>query len=305
MVSKARASFIVGIEALRASIDTPLVTGGDTVGAFLRRGLTIVSYNLLEAFIAERLAEVANYVNSGLGHFSDLPDRLKRAATQELLRVANAQLQWSTEDLASLVDYTTSLGECLAASSGSLRLSPLMWQWSGSNMSAADFYRTLRLFHVNDPWTTVRELAARVGLPMPDPQTTLASLSRERNKCAHQSSYSVSNLFIRAVPNQLLTLALGADMGISVAAHRIYQADPSFYGDDRWFFSGRVGFRFVQERKGNWAEVLEGKSRATRVSGDRTNAVRAALAAAHGKSQIVVAQDAARRPLDWAYPEFP
>src|SRR4051812_32601475 len=83
--SKARESFLDGLDALRQSIDTPLVTGADTVGSFLRRGLTVVSYNLLEAFMTERLEETAAYINGGLSHFADLPDRIKKAATQELL----------------------------------------------------------------------------------------------------------------------------------------------------------------------------------------------------------------------------
>lgn len=305
MPSKARESFLAGIQALRKSIDTDLVSGNDTVGSFLRRGLTIVSYNLLEAFIAERLNEVAIHVNSGLGHFSDLPDRMKRAATQELLRVANSQLQWSNDDLNSVIDYTASVGECLAASSGPLRLSPLMWQWTGSNMSTEDFQRTMRLFHVREPWETLKQLTARLGNLLPDPKATLSGLARERNKCAHQSSYSVSNLFIRAIPNQVLSLGLGADMSISVSANRIHLADSSFYNDEKWFHPGRVSFRFVNQRKGGWAEMVEGRPTAARVNRDRDAAVRAALHAARGKLQIVVVQDTARQTLDWAYPEFP
>ncbi|NJC11908.1 hypothetical protein F4558_001734 [Micromonospora profundi] len=304
MTSKARESFLTGIEALRTSIDTPLVSGGDTVGSFLRRGLTIVAYNLLEAFMVERLEETATHVNAGIGHFSDLPERLKKAATQDLLKVANAQLQWSTDDLSSLVSYTRELGECLAASSGALRLSPLMWQWSGSNMSADDYHKTLRLFHVKDPWDTIKHLAGRIGVSMPDARATMVALSRERNNCAHRSSYSVSNLFIRAIPNQILTLGLGADMSVSVAAHQIRQADPQFHNDEKWFHPGRITFRFVQQRSGTWAEVVEGRTRAVRLTSDQNAAIRAALGAAYGKSQLVVVQDGARRILDWAYPEF-
>jgi len=305
VASKARESFLVGLEALRQSIDTELVKGSDTIGSFLRRGLTIISYNLLEAFVAERLVEIATHVNAGFGHFSDLPDRMKRAATQELLKVANSQLQWSGDDLSSIVDFATSVGESLAASSGALRLSPLMWQWTGSNMSSEDFHRALRLFHVKDPWDTIKQLAARIGASLPDPKSTLVGLARERNKCAHQSSYSVSNLFIRAVPNQVLLLGLGADMSISVSANRIHQADPAFYGDEKWFHPGRVRFRFVSERKGKWAEIVEGRARAIRVSADRDAAVKDAIDAARGKSEIVVIQNTARQTLDWTHPEVP
>ncbi len=74
---------------MRQSLNSPLVRAGDAVGSFLRRGLTIVSYNLLEAFVAERVEEVAKHINSGISHFGDLPDPLQKAATVDVVRVAN------------------------------------------------------------------------------------------------------------------------------------------------------------------------------------------------------------------------
>jgi len=303
--SRARESFLTGLVALRDSIDSPLISGGDAVGSFLRRGLTIVSYNLLEAFIGERLEEVASYINGGLSHFSDLPDRIKRAAAQELLGIAQSKVRRIGPDLSDVLAYTTEVGQSLAASGGPLRLSPLMWQWTGSNMAVDDFHRTMRLFHIKNPWDTVRDISIRIGSPMPDPRVTLGGLLRERNLCAHRSSYSVSNLWIRAVPTQLLILALSADIGISVAASRMHAADPVFYQDDGWFSPNRIVLRFVHQRRNAWAEVLEGRQRAIRVNADVVIATRAAMSAALGRSQVVVVQDMARQTIDWAYPDFP
>ncbi|RZU49350.1 hypothetical protein EV385_1095 [Krasilnikovia cinnamomea] len=305
MASKARKSLITGVEALRQSLVSSLVSGSDTVGQFLRRGLTIVSYNLLEAFMVERTTEIAGHVNSGLSHFSDLPPKLQKAAAHDLLRIANSQLQWSTSDLASILDYTRDVGESLASTAGALRLSPLMWQWSKSNMSVDDYTRTLRLFHVDQPWDTVGEIARRVGMPMHDPRSVLHNLLQERNKCAHQSSYVVSNLFVRTIPGQIIQLALAADIAMSVAAERMRQADASFYSDEKWFTASRITFRFVQKRSKQWADVPEGASRAKRVGPDVQTVMRYAMTNAKGQMQVVVATDAARQVLDWVYPECP
>jgi hypothetical protein len=305
VTSNARSSFLVGIEALRKSIDSPLVSAGDTVGMFLRRGLTIVSYNLLEAFMVERLTEISAHINSGISHFTDLPLKLQLAAAQDLLKIANAQLQWSTNDVQSKLDYARDVGQSLAANTGPLNLSPLMWQWSGSNMSLDDFTRAMRLFHVEQPWTVIEHISKRIGSPLSDSRKVMEALLRERNKCAHQSSYSVSNLWIRAVPNQLLHLALGADVCISFGANMMHHGDTSFYKDEKWFNASRVTIRFVRERKRDWADIVEGSTRAVHVNLDRDAVKRQAITSARGRGQVIVVQDSTHQTLDWTYPELP
>jgi hypothetical protein len=301
----ARRSFLENLTFLRKSLDSPLVSAADAVGSFLRRGLTIVSYNLLEAFITSRLDEVAEYVNSGVAHFGDLPERLQRAASFDVLRFANSRVQRASWDLASSLAFTTDIGASLAASSGPLKLSSLTWQWPGSNMTAEDVRRALRLFHVESPWSSVEQLASRVGATMPDPKTTLIGLLRERNNCAHESSYQVSNLWIRAVPNQLLIIGMGVDISISVASHELHIGKRDFLDDENWMKPDRVKFRLVQERNKEWAETLEGNIRAAHVSTDKEALIKGAINTARGRHQVVVVKDRTLQVVDWIYPELP
>ncbi len=305
MPGDSRRQFLAGLEALRLSLDSQLVSGSDAVGSFLRRGLTIVSYNLLESFISTRLDEIANYINSGLTHFIDLPDKLQRAATVDVMRFANSRMQRSRWDPASALPFMTSIGESLAASSGPLKLSPLTWQWSGSNMIADDLHRAMRLFHVASPWQTIEMFSNRTGHSMPDPKTTVESLLRERNLCAHESSYQVSNLWIRAVPYQLQVIGMGVDIAISVSAQEMHLANSDFFQDINWMSSNRIQFRYVQQRSRTWAEMMEGKTRAFRVGNDKDSILREAINRARGKHQIVVVQNEVLQPIDWIYPEVP
>ena len=305
MSGDARRSFLENLTFLRKSLDSPLVSAADAVGSFLRRGLTIVSYNLLEAFIASRLGEVAEYVNSGVVHFGDLPERLQRAASFDVLRFANSRVQRAGWDLASSLAFTTEVGASLAASSGPLKLSSLTWQWSGSNMTAEDVRRALRLFHVESPWSSVEQLASRVGATMSDPKTTLIGLLRERNNCAHESSYQVSNLWIRAVPHQLLIIGMGVDISISVASHELHIGKRDFLDDENWMKPDRVKFRFAQERNKEWAETLEGNIRAAHVSTDKETLIKGAINTARGRHQVVVVKDRTLQVVDWIYPELP
>jgi hypothetical protein len=282
-----------------------LISAADAVGSFLRRGLTIVSYNLLEAFIANRLNEIAEYVNSGVAHFGDLPTKLQKAASFDVLRFANSRVQRAGWDLVSSLAFTTDIGASLAASSGPLKLSSLTWQWLGSNMTAEDAHRALRLFHVQSPWISIEGLASRVGTTMPDPKATLVGLLRERNNCAHESSCQVSNLWIRAVPNQLLILGMGIDISVSVAAHELHVGNREFLEDENWMRPDRIRFRFVQERGKEWAETPEGNIRAAHVNTDKETLLKGAINAARGKYQVVIVRDRTMQVVDWIYPELP
>jgi len=172
-------------------------------------------------------------------------------------------------------------------------------------MTADDFRKMLRLFHVEAPWKTLETLIGRTGAVMPDPETTLVGLLRERNNCAHQSSYEVSNLWIRSVPHQLQTIGMGADIAISVAAHEMHVGQVEFFGDENWMSPVRIHFRFAQERSRDWAEILEGNSKASHVNPDKDTLLRTAIGAARGRYQVVVVKDRTLQPVDWIYPELP
>jgi hypothetical protein len=281
------------------------VSGSDPVGRFLRRGLTIVSYNILESFISERLGELAEYINGGVVHFSDLPERLQRAASFDVVRFANSRIRRERMDLMTGLSFTGDIGLSLVANSGPLKLSSLMWQWEGSNMGAGDLGRALTLFHVASPWRTIEELSKRAGAHIADPEGTLIGFIRERNKCAHESSYEVSNLWIRAVPAQLQSIGMSADISMSLAAHQLHTGQQDFLRDDKWMSPNKVRYRFIQQRNKKWAELVEGSSRARRVSTDKDFLITGAVNSARSNSQVVVVQDRTLQVIDWIYPEVP
>jgi hypothetical protein len=214
-------------------------------------------------------------------------------------------MQRSRWDPASAIPFLTGVGDSLAASSGPIKLSPLTWQWSGSNMTPDDLHRAMRLFHVKSPWETIRELSNRTGPSMPDPKSTVEGLLRERNLCAHEDSYQVSNLWIRAVPNQLQIIGMWMDVTISVSAQEMHSANRDFLQDADWMNPSRISFRYVQQRTGTWAEIPEGATKAFRVGSDRTLILAQAINRARSKHQIVVVQDGALHPIDWIYPDVP
>lgn len=305
MSSAARKAFIEGLAALETSINSPMVTGPDKVGSFLRRGLQVVAYGLLETFIMDRLNELSAHINGGISHVSDLPEKLQRAAFQDVLRIAADKMQWIGTDLPEVIAFSSALGSSLSASSGSIQLSPLTWQWRGSNMNAEDLARALKLFHVKSPWPTVSEICQRLGFPISDARVAAVNMLRERNSSAHDSTHQVSNLIARTAPTQLLGIGCTSDILMSIAAHCIHSGDQTFLQNSEWLTANQVKIRFVQRRSRDWAEILEGKNRAIRVNADQELAFKAACSAAMGRSEVVVLRDMAHKVIDWNFPDTP
>lgn len=275
MASLARQAFLIGLSAFRESVDEPRVMGADAVGDFLRRGLAVASFNLLETFISDRITELALHVNGGVTQFLDLPEKLQRRAIVNPVAVARSEMAWAGGALPDLRDYSADLGASLTAVRTNLRLSPATWKWSGSNMSPDDLHTALRYFHVDQPWESIRAVASRIGFVVTDfagapisQQADLAFLAQQRHRSAHDATNPVTTLWLRSVPDQLLRYAIAFDALASCAAQLFRNGHPQMLHDRNFVGSKQLSIRFIQERGGDVAELLEGRTRALRRASD-------------------------------------
>jgi hypothetical protein len=308
MSAASREAFLSGLDAFRNAVDEPTVRATNGTGDFLRRGLTVAAYNLLETFIADRFGELAAHINSGQTQFPDLPERLQRRAITQVLEVAKNKMRHVQGDVQDLMDFAASVGQSLSAVDRSLQLSPFTWLWPGSNMAAEDYSSALRFFHVAEPWLAARELAARLAFPVQDFQGSpidlkqdLADLASERHRCAHEASYGVTTLWIRALPTRILRTGLVLDILASIGASLIRQGNASYLGDDKWLTAGRVRLRFVRQRARDYGEYTEASSRAKAIKADGRTLFRDACSR-NISLEAVVFQDASGQILDWSIP---
>lgn len=303
MSSPSRTALLHGLEGLRAASLEPVVRGSNPAGEILRRGLAVSSYNLLETFVEGRLHELANYINQGTLHFSDLPDMLQKRATRTALEVGTSRIKRMAEP--DVRNFIRGVGESVAAIDGPIKLSPLTWLWPGSNMGASDFAGILRSFHVKTPWTEVDALSLALGLPATSSSTLSAESQfkdfvRERHSAAHNPSHHVSNLQIPLSIDLLTKFAVAFDVFASVAAQALKQGTPGYLVDENWT-PGRVGFRQIRERSNDWAEFSATGSTAYRVGKD-LHGVTVGAASRCGASDALVVLKASGEVHDWSIP---
>jgi hypothetical protein len=260
-------------------------------------------FNLFETFVAQRLDECANYLNAGHVQFLDLPEKLQRNSILNTVRVANFRLRRPDEDLDALRAFSREVGSSLAAVDRSLQLSAMAWLWDGSNMAANNYAGILRQFHIFEPWRTGSLLADRLGFGQADLEDALTDLVRERHNCAHEALYGVTALWLRSIPNRILLLASVFDILISLACVQLRSGDTAFLENEGWLTNARVGLRFVRERAKGAAEIVEGRSRASRVLTDADQLFRDAVARC-SSGEALVRQDHRGQVLTWTVPSI-
>lgn len=245
-------------------------------GEFIRRGLTVAAFNLLEAFFEKRLGEIAGYINQGSLNFSDLPQKLRLGATKNVIEVAAARAR--RLPAVELEDLAHHIGESLTSVHGGAVLSPLTWMWKGSNLSADDFANTLRLFHVHDAFSTVRSTSVKLGFNARDPNnnlldlnTALKFLANERHSSAHDSSHQISVMWLNTVGNEITRYASSFDVLVSIAAVALRKGTDEFIRNEKWTTHERARFEFVRERKNDFAHISDGKTKAASVNKSGTD----------------------------------
>jgi hypothetical protein len=308
VTSLARDSFLSGIRAFVAACDLQPVRAHDDVGLLLRRGMTVAAYNLLETFLDDRLLELATHVNGGSTQFLDLPERLQKRSISQTLAVAAVRLRRSALDIADLRAYSQSVGTSLSAVGSALALSPLMWAWTGSNLSSDDVSTMLKSFQVESPWNAALGLAGRLGFQTVDLnrdaidlKEDLDALATERHKSAHVASHSITSLWLRAVPDRLSRIAVSVDVMASAGAHLLRVGDAAMLAGQSFDPASRLRFRFVRERSRDFAETLEGKTKAYRVSPDGDQLYAAARSRC-ADLEVAVRQGPASDVRNWSMP---
>lgn len=308
MSSTARDQFLANHRAFADAVDESIVLASDAKGDFLRRGLAVAAFSLLETFIEDRLAELVSHINGGATQFINLPQRVQKQAIVNTVEVFRGRIRRLSSDMTLLRAMSRSVGSSLTAVGRSMALSPYVWLWNGSNMRPNDFHDALRLFHVQDPWRNCLTLTGRLQFPVVqasgpiDLRQELALLLQERNRCAHEAGYGVTPIWIRALPNLILRYAIAFDSFASVAADAIRKGNTAYLADENYLASTRVSLRFVKERRsGDYAEIMEGRVRAARVHKDPEDVFRVALGKCGG-SEVLVQLTAAGQVVKWAIP---
>ena len=170
-MSQARASFVTGLNALRASLSepwiqdlTPADVGHNERARLIRNGLAIMQFSLLEEFIRARTAELLGKLDTSRIAFASLPEKLQLAATRGAIRALDYQSRYkgASDAIAMIGSHAQGIASVLGPST--YKLSEMCFGRSKANLTEDDIRDVLSAVHVEKPWLALDQLSPRLNM---------------------------------------------------------------------------------------------------------------------------------------------
>lgn len=293
----AKLDFIQRIRSLDTTIRADAVTNrslSDTahnsMAKLLRNGLAVVGFAALEDFIKKRSAEAMSEVGRISIPFSLLPEKLRNAATYEVLSALNYQLTLlEKEDRAPYVQQQAA--KIASTATASYELSDHTFGYAHANVSDEVVGSILKSFNVEDPWRQMSTIASNSGLTGLPLVESYRNATRRRHKAAHVASSDIPQNDIAQFVNESFAIAIGFDALLSKSIQKYRENDTSHISCTTKVKAQDIKLRVMKYTDRLWKEFVEGNSRAYRRSTDLESFRIQVKARAVSKKQLYIEFD--------------
>ena len=311
-MSSSQEKFIELASALRAAVAHPALMDA-VIGpsklkpepGLLRNGLCVVGFVMLEDFMKSRVAELTKKVPNGKIPFGSLPEELRNFYTIEALEGLRSQAKLYRQNKWNYV----SLIQDHAAKIGSIdglpyQLSEFGFGANRSNIDDAQVAHLLACYKARDGWKKMDQLLVRLGVSGTiSCRDAFATAMRRRHTAAHTSTSAATVTELSDYVSNAIAIALVFDILLSRAAQLLADGDTNFCKQTFQVEPADIPVRYIEERGSHqWASVVLGKKRASRVSASLVGLRKQSEATAKKKREALVLFDRSRRPISWSIP---
>lgn len=306
-MSIARGQFLGRMEAIASILANPISTdqspvpAPSSVAVVVRNGCMVMLFCALEAFLRDRSLECARSIDQNVVPYPHLPEKLKYASVVSTFEGLSTQTRnWSDAD--KIVEYERALVASSAGALGSpFQFTSYSFGRDRSNISVGDVGDIAKSFGVSNFWNSTRNVGANAGMATPgNADETFRQLATARHRAAHVASYIVPHSLLTASLPQAVVIALGFDVLVSTATHRLSRSAISRGQAPAPVSDVDIRFITVAPHRGGWRATRAGVRRALFVELDGTAALARAVGAARNADLSVVCHDMAGRPSNWA-----
>lgn len=218
------------MEGAYQATQEPLLLGQGVTGQnfglhkarLLRNGLAVTAFASFEAFIRDRLAEVAAWLTSQEIPYSAYPDGMRNASRTRGLKILNS-LNSRKADPAEIDKAFMELGESWSrAENGVGWVVPhVSLLWEGSNLSAQVSLEIVTAFGAASKWEDLSTISKGAGFQTLPSKSLFDEIAQRRHSSAHQANYNADILLLRTTPGNLVSFGFAFDALISSAARSI------------------------------------------------------------------------------------
>lgn len=266
----------------------------------LRKGLGIVSFNILEDFIKSRTKEMFDFVSNSRVRFENLPDRLKVAATNGALKglVFQVTLEKKNQgDWMSLIHSESR--NIFSTSQNPFTLSTMSLLSESSNIGPEDIPDVLKCLDITGGWATLQNISSSLGGGTIDLNAAYKNMFSNRHKCAHEANFSYQYTQLENSLNDIVAISSAFDIAITTRckyidkepnqAFSLHQSKPPF--KCRFLISD--GDRFREKIS------LDSQARTIKIWEDREEALDRLTPRLRTHDEFIIMIGRQRRINDW------
>lgn len=268
-----KTDFIERIRCLNSSIETDAVQNKtltdrehNSIARMLRNGLAVVSFASLEDFIKKRSSEAMAEVSNCTIPFAELPEKLQRAATYEVLSALNYQLGLLDRDEKSSYIQEHALKISSTATSN-YEFSTHTFAHSQANISDRVIGDILKCFNVEDPWLQMSRMASDLGLTSTlSLSEVFKSASLRRHRAAHVAGADTPPTDIKQFVKEAFAIAITFDALLSKSIQKLLENNDDFLRNGVKINANHIQIRTVKFVDNKWKEYKGNSMRAFRAS---------------------------------------
>ncbi len=303
----AKTDFIERIRCLDLSIETEAVQNKalterehNSIARMLRNGLAVVSFASLEDFIKKRSSEAMTEISRCTISFTELPEKLQKAATYEVLSALNYQLSLLDKDDKSAYVQEHAL-KIASTATPNFELSSHTFAHSQANVSNTSIGDILKSFNVDDPWRQMSQIASNLGLTATLSLSELyRSAALRRHKAAHVAGADTPPNDIQQFVKEAFAIAITFDALLSKSIQKLTENDNAFVRGGQKLNSNSISYRTIRFADGRWKEYQGSRERAFRTSTDLQLLERDARRRALNSKDLIVEFDENGLVSNWA-----
>lgn len=297
-MSSSKTDFIERIRCLSSSVETAAVQNRtltdrehNSIARMLRNGLAVVSFASLEDFIKKRSSEAMAEVSNCTVPFQELPEKLQRATTYEVLSALNYQLSLLDKDDKSSYIQEHAL-KISSTATQHYEFSTHTFAHSQANISNIVIGDILKCFNVDDPWRQMSQMASDLGLTANLPLSEVfKSASLRRHKAAHVAGADTPPTDLKQFVKEAFAIAITFDALLSKSIQKLLENDDDFLRNGVRLNVNDVQIRTIKFVDSRWKEYKGNSARAFRVSNDFDILSREARRRALNSKELIVEFD--------------
>ncbi|HCL9054726.1 TPA: hypothetical protein N2150_003652 [Escherichia coli] len=250
----AKSKLLERINTLEATLALPVLinqplgnVAHNKAATFLRKGLGIVTFNILEDYIKERTLEMFDAVSSSMINFSYLPDDLQEAATLGALRALVGKVRNEKKNngnwLGLIQSETANINSTSLVNNFTISQFSLMSE--SSNINADEVSKVLKCLNINGGWGTLQRISQEIYGGVPNLSQSYGNISMRRHSAAHEAGFDYEYGWLQTAVREIMAIASSFDVALSTKCKMINLSPAVQVAKDD--LSNMIKYRFLQQ----------------------------------------------------------